>query len=636
MTKAAEPDGGWRAPTTGSASPSANWLTLLLDDRPLQQLAGHRDCLVATGTPPQDADRQLTEALALRELLDQRRRRATELAALNDIAGRLASVTDVQPLLREIVEQARNLLHVDLAYLSLVDGDRISIVVAIGQISAELPQLVMPVMAGFSSAVVTTGAPLATSDYCNDRRFEHHPMADRVATLEDIRGLLGVPMFARGRVTGVLFAAKRQERTFTPDEIELLTSLAAHASVALENSRVLADQRRAADDLQAANRRLEAIISWDRTLTHVVLHGGDATDLLAEVSRKAGCPAHFLRVASDLPTALPGVPAAAGQQIFALGIDSESAIEIDAGGPALLAMPVVASGDVLGILLLCRTPELIRGDHAMIVERAAPSMALLLVGQHAAEEAARRTRDGLLTDLLTRPEPDRREAAARARLIGLDPERSHAVVVLLPTNGRSAVRQAVDGLPLPSGSVVGEYGRRVVAVVPATGAEQVAATWFTAPDLPATVGVSAPTHDIADLRRCFRDAVQTVDVLITLGRVGQVGTAERLGMYRILLSQGGPQEIDRLVRLYLGAVQDEEQRSAVPLLETLESYLRNSQRHTVTAADLKIHSNTLYQRLDKLTRILGDRWREPERALDLQLVLRLRQSVARLAEVVEP
>lgn len=616
-----------------------DWVDLLLHEAPSHEFPRHRDLMVRRGLPKGAAEHQLTGALILRSLLEQRRRRAAELAALNDIAGRLASVTSLRPLLQEIVEQAKHLLRVDLAYLSLVQDEHIKIEVATGQISEYLSGLQMPLSKGFGTAVMSRAAPVWTSDYTADRGFSHYASADTAAQLENIRGLLGVPLSSRGVVIGVLFAAKRQERNFAPDEVQLLAALAAHASIALENSRVFADQQSSAQKLHIVNAQLEArtcelenILKWDRTLTQVVLHGGDINDLLSEVSKAAGCSAFFLRNTSEIPEGLRDIDESVIADIRRIDHESENCVEFELETTSVLAHLVVASRDVLGTLMLRRGVHEIRPDHPMLLERAAPSLALSLIGQHAAEEAARKTKDRLLIDLLTRPISERREAEQQARLVGLDPSEIYCVVVMLPNAAKAQVERALSSLTLPERSVVGDYGKRLVLLIPATNADELALTWLDHEDLHATVGVAGPMRDVTELRRCFRDAQQTVDVMLTLSREGQIGTAERLGIYRILLNQSGPYEVDRLIGHHLGTVLMEEKRNGVPLLQTLEVYLRHSQRHGVAAAELSIHPNTLYQRLDALSKLLGDDWRSPDRALDLQLILRLRASASQLRE----
>ncbi|WP_345409499.1 helix-turn-helix domain-containing protein [Nonomuraea salmonea] len=42
-----------------------------------------------------------------------------------------------------------------------------------------------------------------------------------------------------------------------------------------------------------------------------------------------------------------------------------------------------------------------------------------------------------------------------------------------------------------------------------------------------------------------------------------------------------------------------------------------------TAERLHVHINTVHQRLHRVSRLLGEDWQEPERALEIQLALRL-------------
>ncbi len=59
------------------------------------------------------------------------------------------------------------------------------------------------------------------------------------------------------------------------------------------------------------------------------------------------------------------------------------------------------------------------------------------------------------------------------------------------------------------------------------------------------------------------------------------------------------------------------------LVETLEQWFATGSRPAETARALLIHPNTVAQRLDRVGRLLGEGWRDPSRALDLQLALRL-------------
>ena len=55
---------------------------------------------------------------------------------------------------------------------------------------------------------------------------------------------------------------------------------------------------------------------------------------------------------------------------------------------------------------------------------------------------------------------------------------------------------------------------------------------------------------------------------------------------------------------------------------------QQARHHARTCDALHIHPNTLYQRLDRVTEVLGPRWKEPDRALELQVALRLHRLLA--------
>lgn len=142
----------------------------------------------------------------------------------------------------------------------------------------------------------------------------------------------------------------------------------------------------------------------------------------------------------------------------------------------------------------------------------------------------------------------------------------------------------------------------------------------------ATVGISEPSIGPEALAKGYREARQTVDVLVTLGREGEACSARGLGIYRILLSHLAREHLDELTQEKLGPLLAEQNKRGVPLMETLSTYLARGRHHSATASALGVHVNTLYQRLDAIDRLIGTQWRDPDNALDLQVLMRLRRS----------
>ncbi|GHF40038.1 DNA-binding PucR family transcriptional regulator [Amycolatopsis bartoniae] len=546
------------------------WFELLLRDATPEELQQH-----GAGLPGPAAERETTHALRLSMVLRDQARRASELAALNDIAISLATLRAPDELLPEIVGQARRLLGADLAYLGLIEENRLRLKVTSGALTPELVGLDLPLHVGLVGEVIEHAAPRWTADYRADRRFRHDETADAAAGVENMRGLLGVPLRLRGRVLGALFAGKRQERDFTEHEVTLASALAAHAAIAIENARSVAELAETNEQLARRTRELEQTLRWDQRLTRVVLGGGGVEDLLAEIRSATRGAVRFV----------PG-----------------------RGGDGALVQPVVAGQREFGALVLEREPS---PDDRLVLERAAPALALALLAEQSAAEASRRTRAALLVDLLTassaRPQ-DMRQA-------GLDAEADYTVLVI------DGTRAQVEQLPLLRNAFLAEYGGRLVAVAPAAEPGRVRREWPA--DGPAA-GVAGPARGQAALSRCFTEARQILGALTALGRRGEAATASQLGLYRILLDHTGRRDLEQAFDEQLGPVLVEERRRGVPLLETLRVFLDEGRRPRAAATALAIHVNTLYQRLRTLDGLLGEGWREPGRALELQLLLRLR------------
>lgn len=562
-----------------------SWLDLLLRDAAAEDLLRHGADLARTrdaGT----ADRETADALRLKTLLHQRAQRAAELGALNDIALRLASLSTPDALHPEIVGQARRLLGADLAYLGLVDGGHLRLVAAAGALTPELVDLAVPLSRGLAAEVLSHAAPRWTADYRTDPRFRHDGPADAAASAENMRGLLGVPLRLDGRVLGVLFAGDRRRRDFGEHEVTLLSALAAHAAPAVDNARRVRDLTE--DNARLADRaaELERILRLDGRLTRVVLRGGGVEDLLHEIRAAAGGEVGFV---TSGPPPDPG--------------------------PGGAVRPVTAGERTFGALVL--TGPAAPGD-PLLLDRAAPALALALVAEQAVAEAGRATRDVLLLDLLTTPS----DRPQDLRLAGLDASASYAVLVAEP----ASARPRIERLPWPAGTVTAEHGTRLVVVAPAADPEELQRDWPRGPDAP-TAGIAGPARGGRALARCFAEARSTLDALRTLDRHGQTATAAQLGLYRILLDHTGRADLEARFRQLLGPVLAEQARRRVPLLDTLHAYLTHGGRARATADALAVHVNTLYQRLSALDRVLGDTWRTPDRALELHVLLRLRTAM---------
>ena len=321
-----------------------------------------------------------------------------------------------------------------------------------------------------------------TRDYGSERRIAHEETADRAASAEGLRGLLGVPLAVRGRVLGALLAAKRQERRLRRRR----------GPAAVRPGRPRGRRHRQRPFAPAAGRV-----------------GGRAAGHAAPGRR-----AHRRGARGRRPRLVARAGAGDDADPAGLARPRRRAAAAPRHRPTRWWRPATCWG---------RWPSTTTdppADVVLLMERAAPVLALTLAGRLAAERADRLGRDIATVDLLTRAEADPAAERRRFRGAGLDPRREHVVVVA--DGDPDAARRWAAGLPGGPGAAAALRGQ-LVLVRPADGTDLDAA--WRRPGAP-TAGLAGPVP--ADgLRRAYADAGRTARALTALGRDGALARAGR-------------------------------------------------------------------------------------------------------------
>ncbi|WP_240506188.1 helix-turn-helix domain-containing protein [Thermoactinospora rubra] len=566
------------------------------------------------------------EALKVRQLLRRRARREAELSALYDTAGDLAGLRDLDAVLEAIVHRARQLLGTDTAYMTLHDPDRGDTYMRVtdGSVSAAFQNLRLDMGAGLGGLVAQTARPYSTADYFADARFRHKTHIDSAVKEEGLVAILGVPLKLGQRVIGVLFAANRSARPFLQEEVALLSSLAAHAAVAIDNARLLQETRNALEELSTAHKRLRehgeaverAAQAHDRMM-QLVLQGRGIEDIAAVVGGRLtvldglGKP-----LTGDLHEPDPGLFEAA-QASRALGRTVRRGNQL------------IASVDVGGEPLCTLIQEHVRDDGTRreapesderILERAALACALLLLFKRSVAEAEGRVRGELLDDLIARPHDE--GLTERARRLGVDLDEPHTVVVAKHRGQRERAAFWASSQAALAHGLAASRPEEVVLLLPGQqDARRVARELSASLGAPATAGAAGPVTAAAQVRAAYHEAQRCADALVALGRTGDGASAGELGFVGLLIGQD--RDISGFVRSALGSVVDYDARRGTNLVGTLAAYFRSGGSPSRTAEAMHIHVNTVSQRLERIASLLGEDWQEPERALEIQLALRL-------------
>lgn len=621
----------------GSEPLRATWLRLLDEEEPAASFEAHRQRLLAQVSPEERAavEADAARATRIRDHLEERKRHADELVVLNDLARRLASLRDSAEVLQEVTAQARRLLRVDVAYIMLLEaGGVLRIEYIDGSMGSVMRGIALEPGQGLGGTVLATGEPMWSRAYLEDDRFTRGDRLVAAATSEQLGGILGVPLLLGDEAIGVLLAADRRPRSFAPREVALLAAMSSHSAVAINNARLFEQHRAAFEDLRHDNEVRRQVNELRERLIASIVRGEGFAEISAEMTAATGRPVTVYdagneRLVGTHPPRLEELVGPAGVADVTDGADASTVVRI---GDAVVAPSRLRSGYAGCLVVTAETGA--DEDLAGLMAIGAGALGLVVSSERMIAEAELRTRGEFVNALLS-PDVDRVSIRRRARSVGVDLDRIAVVAVF---NGREADAREVGRLAARlAASFQGwsaEHRDHVVALLPRTEVEAVRDQLRRLHEgaLPGAVGLAPCAGGVDPVREAHELARQTATVLTALGRGHESAQASELGVYRSLFSQSGRDEILLFIERTVGPVlayDVERQRDLGP---TLLTYLQQAQHHGRTCQLLHIHPNTLYQRLERVSTLLGDRWREPDPALEIQLALRLSQLLTTLSQ----
>ena len=236
-----------------------------------QDAYDEQDAAVLAGLADQAAV-AIANVRLIRELEASREetsRRADAERTLREIAVRVSSILDPTEVLDRIVVEAARLLESDGSRIDLWDDESESLLWAYsaGDAMRDVPEWgrtggIKPGHAVAGLAFQDQRAYM-TADYLADPRFVTTPGIKKFITGAGIRAVIAVPLTGEDkRPLGVLSVVSRQPGTYTESDVETLSALATHASIAIVNANLMEALARSQADVE---RRADA----ERTLRQI-------------------------------------------------------------------------------------------------------------------------------------------------------------------------------------------------------------------------------------------------------------------------------------------------------------------------------------------------------------------------------
>jgi PAS domain S-box-containing protein len=186
---------------------------------------------------------------------DTIRQRAQELNSLQETLLEITGEHDLPQLLNRIVERAAQLLNAPGGGLYLCDADkREARCVVSYNTKANGVGVVLKYGEGAAGVVAQTGKPLIINDY--------RTWPSRAAFYEKDQpfgAVLSAPMVWQSRVIGVIHILRYDLKPFTEADLELLTLFANHATIAVQNAKLIDVAKQRAIQLEVTVQELNSL-----------------------------------------------------------------------------------------------------------------------------------------------------------------------------------------------------------------------------------------------------------------------------------------------------------------------------------------------------------------------------------------
>ncbi len=179
------------------------------------------------------------------------KRRSEELAAVNTIATAVAGSLDLNAILERALDKVLELMGLEAGSIRVLDAQTGKTELAVHRgLSDEYVDALETLRPGRASieSLVTSGKLILTDDSTED---PHPQQVRQLFQIEGLQSLAAVPLMAKQEFIGMLIVMSRESRDFTPQDMDLLSSIGNQIGMAIENANLYGEEMKRVFEMEA-------------------------------------------------------------------------------------------------------------------------------------------------------------------------------------------------------------------------------------------------------------------------------------------------------------------------------------------------------------------------------------------------
>lgn len=189
------------------------------------------------------------------------------IRALSKISKAVASDLYLEDILRLIVSVTAQTMSSNICSLMLLDEKKKELVIRAAQSISEEYNKKPPLGLGegIAGKVAKENRPIVIKDVRKEKEYKYGDIAKK----EGLCSLLSVPLAVKGRVIGVLNCYTPAPHDFTDTEIEILSTIANQAAIAIENTELIVRSKVIQEELESRKiiERAKGVLMKSEVLT---------------------------------------------------------------------------------------------------------------------------------------------------------------------------------------------------------------------------------------------------------------------------------------------------------------------------------------------------------------------------------